>query len=260
MKKLLIVGLMLSAAVSCANDSTRTILRTVRNATDIPYVVYRRCHSVTKGAGEAQVYYAGEAGTWQPMLTVLAKSEGSLGDPFGLKGVVIKDPYLQGCQLKIAPACEAGSNLPAFYIRHGSKVSGQCSSRGSFGPYLIEVSRGKDFEESTSDIACAANITVTRYCGEEEAFLGISIEDIGISFFEENNAELVDARDRKSLPLRITRLAPEQRDQSLQQVAPEPQQKTFRLPQPEVKHAEQKIAGSLNKLAGKSGIQPKRGE
>lgn len=196
-----------------AGDATRTYFYNVRNESDVPWELSRRCESVIKGAGAAQVYYSGSVGEWQPMMTVLKYSEGKIEDPSGLKGVMVKDPYLQGCQMRLKPICAACKKLPTYYIKHGNKASGSCPSTLSFGPYLLEISKNIDFQEMTlglseEDLRCDFDIKYARYCGDEEAFIGLVIKKDGtLDFHEGPNSTLIDLNNKS--PFKIERIEEE---------------------------------------------------
>lgn len=196
-----------------ATDMTRTYFYNIRNESDVPWELSRRCESVMKGAGAAQVYYSSSVGEWQPMMTVLKYSEGRIEDPSGLKGVMIKDPYLQGCQLRLRPICASCKKLPTYYIKHGTKASGSCPSSLSFGPYLLETSKNIDFQEMSlglleDDLRCDFDIKYARYCGDEEAFIGLIIKKDGtLDFHEGPNSTLIDLNNKS--PFKIQRIEEE---------------------------------------------------
>ncbi len=159
-------------------------LRFFDNKTPIEYVVSCSC--------EPSAILPIER-TWKPLLRLLPHSKTDIQDSAGRENILLKDPLLVGCTIKIAPANESDTTSPRYYIRQGIKASGSCVYGWLIGPYDLEVSpvdflRLPELKEQEIPV----HITKVRYCGYQNSKLGAEIYLDGISIVARHRSLVID--------------------------------------------------------------------
>jgi len=152
------------------------------NKTDEEYRVFRSCNTDVALASDRQ---------WEPLLRLLpnAAKDKPLNSTAKGEEILIKDPLLIGCLIKIEPA-DPASKKTTFYIRNGIQASGSCVYDWLLGPYDIEVSP-VDFLTIEKDKR-NEDITKIRYCGYRKSVLGLIIDNDAIQIIPREHALVVD--------------------------------------------------------------------
>lgn len=162
------------------------------NLTPEKYIVYKSCNpAVTPSERE-----------WEPVLSLLPYNGNDNSKYFigttDDKGVLLKDPLLNGCVIKIAPGAP-NSTGHVFYIKSGIKSSGNCKYNWLLGPYNVRISP-VDFDildevREKSEKDEMPTYQECRYCGYRNCILGVVIYPTGeLEFVARNRSYVIDRK------------------------------------------------------------------
>lgn len=160
------------------------------NLTPERYIVYQSCNPASTPSERE----------WEQVLSLLPYNHNDKSKYFvgttDDKGILLKDPLLNGCVIKIAPGAP-NSKGSTFYIKGGIKSSGNCKYNWLLGPYNIKISP-VDFDildevRQKSSKDKMPTYEECRYCGYRNCILGVVIYPTGeLEFVARNRSSVID--------------------------------------------------------------------
>lgn len=153
------------------------------NKTGVEYIVHKYCEPKTEPAQR----------TWVEILRLLpfSKLDKLQKDSLGQLDILIKDPMMGGCLIKIAPV-DPTSKALTYYIKPGLRTSGSCVYNWLLGPYEIIVSAIEPGVAPTEEEQQKFTDVKVRYCGYQDAILGIILHPEHIEVDSKHRSYVID--------------------------------------------------------------------